>query len=104
MKKFRSPFNSEFASKSNNADKGSYEEENTQILNYDGELSITYGKLFNEKHMVNAVGGMRLNQNGSKKSGYKVQGFIDDEFSNPAFALGYQEDGKQHIKIQRIVL
>ena len=93
MKKFRSPFNTEFNSQSDIANKGSYEERNTQNLNYDGDFSLTYGKLFNEKHMVNVVGGMRLSQNGSNNSAYKVQGFIDDEFSNPAFALGYQKDG-----------
>ena len=93
MKKFRSPFNTEFNSQADNANKGSYEERNTQNLNYDGDFSLTYGKLFNEKHMVNVVGGMRLSQNGSNNSAYKVQGFIDDEFSNPAFALGYQKDG-----------
>ncbi len=93
MKKFRSPFNSEFDAQSDVANKGSYEESNVQNLDYDGELSLTYGKLFQEKHMVNAVGGMRLSQNGAISSGYKVQGFIDDEFSNPAFALGYQQDG-----------
>ena len=93
MKKFRSPFNTEFKSQADIANKGSYEERNTQNLNYDGDFSLTYGKLFNEKHMVNVVGGMRLSQNGSNNSAYKVQGFIDDEFSNPAFALGYQKDG-----------
>lgn len=93
-KVFRSPFDSEFDQVSDNADKGRYTEANTQILNYDGELSITYGKLLREKHMVNAVGGMRFTQNSSNQSEYEVQGFIDDEFSNPAFALGYQEDGK----------
>ena len=93
MKKFRSPFNTEFNSQVDIANKGSYEERNTQNLNYDGDFSLTYGKLFNEKHMVNVVGGMRLSQNGSNNSAYKVQGFIDDEFSNPAFALGYQKDG-----------
>ena len=93
-KVFRSPFNSEFDQVSENAKKGSYTETNAQPLNYDGELSITYGKLLREVHMVNAVGGMRFTQNGSNQSEYEVQGFIDDEFSNPAFALGYQEDGK----------
>ena len=93
MKKIRSPFNTEFNSQADIANKGSYEERNTQNLNYDGDFSLTYGKLFNEKHMVNVVGGMRLSQNGSNNSAYKVQGFIDDEFSNPAFALGYQKDG-----------
>lgn len=93
MKKFRSLFNTEFNSQADIANKGSYEERNTQNLNYDGDFSLTYGKLFNEKHMVNVVGGMRLSQNGSNNSAYKVQGFIDDEFSNPAFALGYQKDG-----------
>lgn len=97
MKRFRSPFNSEFASKSS-TDKGNYSETNTRILNYDGELSLTYGKLFRDKHMVNAVGGMRLSENGSISSGYKVQGFVDDQFSNPAFALGYQKDGKATYK------
>ena len=93
MKKVRAPFNTEFNSQADIANKGSYEERNTQNLNYDGDFSLTYGKLFNEKHMVNVVGGMRLSQNGSNNSAYKVQGFIDDEFSNPAFALGYQKDG-----------
>ena len=93
MKKFRSPFNSEFDSKKEIADKGRYEEQNTQNLNYDGELSLTYGKLFREKHMINVVGGMRFSQKGADYSGYCVSGFIDDEFSNPAFSLGYQEDG-----------
>lgn len=93
MKKFRSPFNSEFDSQTDIANKGSYEERNTQDLDYDSELSLTYGKLFREKHMVNAVGGMRLSQKGSNYSVYRVQGFVDDEFSNPAFSLGYQDDG-----------
>lgn len=69
----------------------------TQNLNYDGDFSLTYGKLFNEKHMVNVVGGMRLSQNGSNNSAYKVQGFIDDEFSNPAFALGLPERRESYL-------
>lgn len=73
MKKFRSPFNTEFASKSDNADRGSYEETNTKVLNYDGDFSVTYGKLINEKHMINAVGGMRLSQNGSDKAGIRCK-------------------------------
>lgn len=37
-------------------------------------------KLFNEKHMINVVGGIRLSQWFGIKAGIKVQGFIDDEF------------------------
>ena len=89
---FKSPKASDFVG-AESTEKGTYTETNEENLSYDGDFNVTYGKLFNEKHMVNVVGGMRLSQNGSNNSAYKVQGFIDDEFSNPAFALGYQKDG-----------
>lgn len=87
---FRSPFNSEYV----DIDpllRGDYNEQNDRQTNYDGDFSLTYGKLFNGKHMVNAVAGTRLNQVSSTLSGYEVKGFIDDDFSNPAFAFGYPE-------------
>ncbi|MCD0490577.1 SusC/RagA family TonB-linked outer membrane protein [Pedobacter sp. MC2016-14] len=85
---FRSPFNTEFE----NVDafqKGTYYEYNGKNLNYDGDFSLTFGKLFAEKHMVNAVLGTRMEQAISRESIFGVSGFTDDEFSNPNFALGY---------------
>ncbi|WP_254778686.1 SusC/RagA family TonB-linked outer membrane protein [Pedobacter sp. ok626] len=87
---FRSPFNIEFES-TDILEKGRYTETNGKNLNYDGEFSLTYGKLFAEKHMLNAVGGMRMEQATTQKSAYQVRGFVDDEFANPNFALGYPE-------------
>lgn len=55
---------------------------------------MTYGKLFNEKHMVNAVGGIRLASNQAKSSGFVSRGFIDDRYSNPSFSTGYPSGGK----------
>lgn len=85
---FRSPFNVEFES-TDVLQKGRYDEGNGKNTNYDGDLSLTYGKLFAEKHMINTVAGMRMEQAIGKQSTYGVSGFIDDEFSNPNFALGY---------------
>jgi TonB-linked SusC/RagA family outer membrane protein len=92
-RRFRSPFNSEFAER-DPLQKGVYNESNTQLMNYDGEISLTYGKLLREKHMLNAVTGLRFDQNSSRMGGYEVQGFVDDDFSNPAFAFGYTSEKK----------
>jgi TonB-linked SusC/RagA family outer membrane protein len=90
---FRSPFNSDFVDV-DVLQQGDYNETNGKQTNYDGDLSLTYGKLFHQKHMVNAVAGFRMDQAGTLSSGYKVQGFVDDDFSNPTFAFGYPEGGK----------
>ncbi|RYE40615.1 MAG: SusC/RagA family TonB-linked outer membrane protein, partial [Sphingobacteriales bacterium] len=85
---FRSPFDVEFEG-TDVLQKGSYEEGNGKSTNYDGDFSLTFGKLFSEKHMINAVAGLRMEQATTKQSTFGVSGFIDDEFSNPNFALGY---------------
>ncbi|WP_157273870.1 SusC/RagA family TonB-linked outer membrane protein [Pedobacter sp. BAL39] len=87
---FRSPFNTEFEGV-DVLNKGTYDESNGKTLNYDGDLSLTYGKLLAEKHMINGVAGMRMEQATRQLSAYEVRGFIDDEFANPNFALGYPE-------------
>ena len=55
---------------------------------------MTYAKLFNEVHMVNAVGGIRLASSKSQSSGYETIGFIDDRYSNPSFSSGYPTGSK----------
>jgi len=85
---FRSPFDVQFEG-TDVLQKGRYDEGNGKTVNYDGDFSLTFGKLFAEKHMVNAVLGARMEQATGKSSTYGVSGFIDDEFSNPNFALGY---------------
>lgn len=87
---FRSPFNTEFLN-TDALERGSYKETNGRNVNYDGDIAVTYGKLFAEKHMLNAVVGSRMEQATRQQSAYQVFGFIDDEFSNPNFALGYRD-------------
>ncbi|RZM26849.1 MAG: SusC/RagA family TonB-linked outer membrane protein [Pedobacter sp.] len=87
---FRSPFNTEFIN-TDALQRGRYNENNGKDVNYDGDLSLTFGKVFAEMHTVNAVAGMRMEQNLRSLSSFGVAGFIDDEFSNPNFALGFRE-------------
>jgi TonB-linked SusC/RagA family outer membrane protein len=87
---FRSPFNSEFS----NTDallRGTYRESNGKQNNYDGDLTLTYGKLFANKHMVNAVAGTRVNQVASVGSTFDVRGYTGDDFPNAAFAYDYAD-------------
>ena len=90
---FKSPKASDFVG-AESTEKGTYTETNEENLSYDGDFNVTYGKLFNEKHMVNAVGGIRLASNQAKSSGFVSRGFIDDRYSNPSFSTGYPSGGK----------
>ena len=98
--KFSSPFNAAYVGVETDK-KGEYTESNKYIFGYDGDLSVTYGKLLAERHMVNAVAGMRFTQSSSDVSGYTMRGFIDDEFSNPIFAQDYNKDNKVFQEVKR---
>ncbi|THU38517.1 SusC/RagA family TonB-linked outer membrane protein [Niastella caeni] len=87
---FRSPFNSEFAG-TDPLRQGTYYELNDRQMNYDGDLTLTYGKLLAQNHMLNVVTGMRLSQVAAVGSSYEVRGFISDDFPNAAFAFGYSD-------------
>ena len=88
---FRSPFNSQFASVDPLL-QGTYYEYNERKMNYDGDFTLTYGKLLADKHMLNVVAGSRFTQVSNVGSSYQVQGFISDEFPNAAFAFDYSEN------------
>ena len=90
---FKSPNASDYAETAS-TERGSYQETRDENLSYDGDLNVTYAKLFNEVHMVNAVGGIRLASSKSQSSGYESIGFIDDRYSNPSFSSGYPTGGK----------
>lgn len=90
---FKSPKHSDYINTESN-EKGRYTETNGEGLSYDGDFNVTYGKLFDDKHMVNAVGGMRLSSTQSKSSAFAARGFVDDRYSNPSFSTGYPSGGK----------
>lgn len=89
---FRSPYNTEFY-QSEALKKGRYDEHNGSDLNYDSDLTLTYVKTFQQKHLLNLVGGTRLDQKSSLFTGYNTIGFVDEEFANPAFSFGYPDGG-----------
>ncbi len=73
--------------------KGYYSKTNTDNVSYDGDINFTYGQLFKEKHMVNAVLGMQISSTQAKSSGFSVEGFSDDRIINPAHSSGYPDGG-----------
>ena len=76
-----SPQHSDFDEMSE-TEKGLYTNAQTKNLNYEGDISVTYGHLFAGKHMINAVAGFNFNTKENSKNGYKAIGFTEDEFDS----------------------
>ena len=74
-------------------EKGLYTHTQIKELVYEGDVAVTYGKLFAKKHMVNAVGGFNFSNNHRQVYGYSANGFTDDQFDAPSFANGYPVGG-----------
>lgn len=75
-------------------EKGFYSHTQIKDMSYEGDVSITFGKLIDGKHMVNAVGGFNFSSDRMQLYGYSANGFTDDQFDAPSFANGYPVDGK----------
>lgn len=75
-------------------DKGKFTGANTDYMRYEGDFSVIFGKLFNEKHQVNAVGGWSVNSDHSDMIGFDAIGFASGQFSRPSFSSRYPEGGK----------
>lgn len=93
VENFISPYHTSFDNTAK-TERGSYSKKNTDNWEYNGEITVTYGKLFAENHLVNAVAGWNFQSNRRISDGYKVIGFPDDEVPNPAFANKYPESSK----------
>ena len=90
---FKSPFLSDYV-ETDRLNKGEYRESTNSRQNYNGEVSLSYAKMLADKHNVNAIAGLRFTDDKVTYSQYSVRGFIDDEFRNPSFAMGYPEGEK----------
>ena len=75
-------------------ERGSYSQTNSEQVVYDGDAIVSYGKVFHEKHLFNALVGMNFRSSSSSSSGYVVRGFITDRFDNPAFSNGYPDGSR----------
>lgn len=74
--------------------KGSYSHSLTRTDNYEGDVTAIFGKVFDDLHTVNVVGGFNFNEMLSVLNRYKACGFTDDQFGAPSFANAYPEGGK----------
>lgn len=90
---FKSPFHSSFDDKEQ-LKRGTYSKTSKNDFNYDGDLIIRFGKLFGERHLVNAIAGWQFRADRLIRDGYVAMGFPNDEIKNPAFSNEYQEDSK----------
>lgn len=61
---------------------------------YTVNLTLTYAKVFAEKHSLTANFRTEFNENKSKGYGFVAQGFPVASNGNPAFAYGYLTDSK----------
>lgn len=72
--------------------KGGYYSTNARLNQVEGELSVTFAKLWG-KHRVNMVAGGNVYSTKTLTQGYAAQGFPDGDFTYPSFSNGYPENG-----------
>ena len=91
--KFKSPKHPDYA-ETTELERGSYSESYVRNFSYDGDVTLTYGQLFADKHQVNVVGGWNFQENQSRSGGFSTVGFVNDFYVNPAFSSGYKAGTK----------
>lgn len=90
---FKSPKHPDFLSATL---KGSYGSENDDNFAYNGETTITFGKVFNDAHTVNMVGGWYFSEKTVNRNAYMVYGFTSDLHQNPQFSAGLPKATSRH--------
>lgn len=90
---FKSPRHPDFRDK-NELERGSYSKKNADNFGYNGDINLIFGKLFADKHQINAIASLTLSENNMENSGFDVQGFNNDLHANPAFSAGFYENQK----------
>ena len=89
---FTSPLDSRYANKEFTK-RGEYGYNESQSNKYEGELTVTYGKLFKDVHLLNFAAGGYLSQVDAKTHGYSAIGFPVGDYTLPSYANGYPEEG-----------
>lgn len=90
---FTSPDNTNQILTKPNGRRGEYTKNNTNALSYEADASLTFAKLFNQVHRLNAVIGGDIYHTKSSTEGFTVEGFPSGDFTKPSFAAGYLKDG-----------
>lgn len=89
-----SPLHKSFAEKTDPAELGSYQKSVSELFSYDGDITISYGKVFKEKHRVNFVGGWTFSESQFTNESFTATGFPSDDIVNPSFTNQYLKNGK----------
>ncbi|MGX5820754.1 SusC/RagA family TonB-linked outer membrane protein [Chitinophaga lutea] len=76
-------------------ERGKYTSTRTDASGFDGDLSLTYGKMIG-RHRINAIGGWSARQSQSMRDQYVAVGF-PDFVNSPAYAASYLPGGKPQI-------
>ena len=63
-------------------------------FSYDGDLTLTYGQIFNDAHQINAVLGVSISERKSISKGFSAVGFPEGNFTTPGFSNEYPDNGK----------
>lgn len=74
--------------------KGSYDDMREDDFSYDGDLTLTYGQIFNDAHQINAVLGVSISERKSISKGFSAVGFPEGNFTTPGFSNEYPDNGK----------
>ncbi|NIG52954.1 SusC/RagA family TonB-linked outer membrane protein [Chitinophaga sp. Cy-1792] len=74
-------------------ERGYYQKVSNNTFGYDGELTVTFGKIIANKHQLNAVGGWNFQSRLQTREGYESSGFPDD-MDSPGFAAAYKLNGR----------
>ena len=89
---FTSPLDSRYANVEFTK-RGSYGYSESQSNKYEGELTVTFGKLFKDVHLLNFAAGGYISQVDAKTHGYSAEGFPVGDYTLPSYANGYPEGG-----------
>ena len=102
---YKSPFSAEFLKTTYNsesrvqeylpiAERGYLSMTDGASFSYDGNVTLNYNTLVNEKHIIYAGAGLEVTQNHNNSHGFIMTGFPDDRYSDPAFAIQYKKETK----------
>ena len=102
---YKSPFSAEFLKTTYNsesrvqeylpiAERGYLSMTDGASFSYDGNVTLNYNTLVNEKHIIYAGAGLEVTKNDNNSHGFIMTGFPDDRYSDPAFAIQYKKETK----------
>lgn len=73
------------------AERGYLYEGNGKSTTLSGNFTLNYNKLFLQKHLLYLSLGSEINETKTNNHGFSATGFVDDRYSDPAFAIQYQK-------------